>query len=66
MSKNNKKRKKHNFKENDRQTAINILYDHYKETYQLSRQAQKRRNKSFIILCLLEALSFLLIGRAHV
>lgn len=50
-------------KENNRQDAVNIIYDHYKETYQLSRQARQRRNKSFIILCILEALSFLLLIR---
>lgn len=38
--------------------SIDILYDHYKETYQLSKEAQARRNKSFLLLCLLEALSF--------
>lgn len=37
-----------------------FLYDHYKETCDLSRQAQRRRNKSFIGLCILEALSFLM------
>lgn len=40
-----------------------LLYDHYKETCDLSRQAQARRNKSFIGLCILEALSFLMIIR---
>ncbi|MCI8307071.1 MAG: hypothetical protein HFH14_03375 [Lachnospiraceae bacterium] len=66
-NKKNKKRKKcysiEKSLENDKQSAINIVYDHYRETYQLSRQAQQRRNKSFIILCILEAFSFLLLIR---
>lgn len=43
--------------------ALEMLYDHYKETYGLSKEAQSRRNKSFIILCILEAFSFLLLIR---
>ena len=43
--------------------ALEILYDHYKETYELSKEKQIKRNKNFIILCLLEALSFLLLIR---
>lgn len=43
--------------------ALEILYDHYKETFSLSKEAQGRRNKSFVILCVLEALSFLLLIR---
>ena len=35
-----------------------LLYDHYKESFSLSKEAQSRRNKYFLILCLLEALSF--------
>lgn len=42
---------------------INILYDHYKETYLLSKQVQEKRNKHFIMLCILETLSFLLLIR---
>lgn len=41
--------------------SIEILYDHYKETYDLSKEAQARRNKNFVILCVLEALSFLIL-----
>ena len=40
-----------------------MLYDHYKETFSLSKEAQTRRNKSFIVLCILEAFSFLLLIR---
>lgn len=43
--------------------ALDVLYDHYKETFSLSKEAQRRRNKSFVILCVLEALSFLLLIR---
>lgn len=38
---------------------LELLYDHYKDTYELSKKEQKLRNKNFIVLCLLEALSFL-------
>ena len=43
--------------------ALEMLYDHYKETFCLSKEAQARRNKSFIVLCILEAFSFLLLIR---
>lgn len=43
--------------------AEEFLYDHYKETLSLNKEAQIRRNKSFIILCVLEALSFLILIR---
>ena len=43
--------------------ALEMLYDHYKETFCLSKEAQERRNKSFIVLCILEAFSFLLLIR---
>ena len=43
--------------------ALEVLYDHYKETFSLSKEAQGRRNKSFVILCVLEALSFFLLIR---
>ncbi len=42
---------------------VELLYDHYKETFDLSKKAQNRRNKSFIGLCILEALSFLILIR---
>lgn len=38
--------------------STEILYDHYKETFSLSKTAQERRNKSFVRLCILEAASF--------
>ena len=37
---------------------LELLYDHYKETFNLSKEAQNRRNKSFLMLCILEAISF--------
>lgn len=40
---------------------IEILYDHYKETSELCRESQKRRNTLFVVLCLLESLSFLFV-----
>ena len=43
--------------------TLDVLYDHYKETFSLSKEAQGRRNKSFVILCVLEAVSFLLLIR---
>ena len=43
--------------------ALELLYDHYKETFSLSKEAQSRRNKSFIALCILEAFSFLILIR---
>lgn len=44
---------------------LEILYDHYKDTYELSKKEQKIRNKNYIILCLLEALSFLVLFNAE-
>ncbi len=38
---------------------LEILYDHYKDTYALSRETQTRRNKAFVVLCVLEAIAFL-------
>lgn len=43
--------------------AMDILYDHYKETYSLNKEVQARRNKTFLTLCVLEALSFLILIR---
>lgn len=43
--------------------TLDVLYDHYKETFSLSKEAQGRRNKSFLILCILEAFSFLILIR---
>ena len=45
---------------------LDLYYDHYKETYDLSKQAQKRRNKLFVWLCVLEALSFLILIKPNV
>lgn len=43
--------------------TLDVLYDHYKETVSLSKEAQGRRNKSFLVLCILEAFSFLILIR---
>lgn len=40
---------------------LDKYYDHYKESDSLSKTAQSRRNKSFVFLCILEAISFMLI-----
>ncbi|MBU5477615.1 hypothetical protein KQI69_00150 [Eubacterium sp. MSJ-13] len=40
---------------------IDLIYDHYKETVSLCKNAQKSRNKNFIILCILETISFLIL-----
>jgi len=40
---------------------LELLYDHYKETFNLSKEAQNRRNKGFLMLCILEAISFWLL-----
>ena len=37
---------------------LDLLYDHYKETNTLSKQAQGHRNALFVSICVLEALSF--------
>lgn len=42
---------------------IELLYDHYKDTNALSKKAQEHRNKLFVYLCILEALSFLFLVR---
>lgn len=38
---------------------LQLYYDYYKETCSLSKEAQSRRNRNYVILCILEALSFL-------
>ena len=42
---------------------LDMLYDHYKETFKLNKEAQSRRNKNFIILSSLEAFLFFLLIR---
>lgn len=42
---------------------IDLFYDHYKESCSLRKEAQTRRNKNFVVLCILEAISFLLLIR---
>lgn len=39
---------------------LDIYYDHYKESVSLCQTTLLRRNKSFVYLCVLEAISFLL------
>ena len=38
---------------------IDLLYDHYKDSFNLIRKSQAERNRFFIILCILIALLFL-------
>lgn len=40
---------------------LKIVSEHYKETNELRLAAQTRRNKSFVLLCVMEALSFLIL-----
>lgn len=44
----------------DQEKILETYYDHYKETDAQNKVAQNRRNKCFILLCILEALLFLL------
>ncbi|MCI8301035.1 MAG: hypothetical protein HFI69_11975 [Lachnospiraceae bacterium] len=41
--------------------ASEIIYDHYKETDELRRNAQSKRDKNFVCVCILEAFSFFLL-----
>lgn len=45
----------------DQEKPLDLYYDHYKETNELNRATQSRRNRSFLILCVLEALSLLMV-----
>ena len=45
----------------DSEKLLDLYHEHYRETFGLSKEAQKRRNRSFVILCILEAISFMLI-----
>lgn len=45
----------------EKDKILETYYDHYKETYTLNKEAQSRRNKNFAILCVLEAISFLML-----
>lgn len=45
---------------------LELYYDHYKEAFTLSKEAQKRRNRDFVILCFLEAISFLILIKPDV
>ena len=37
---------------------IDLLYDHYKETMQLSLNMQKKRGTLFVVFCIFELLNF--------
>ena len=43
------------------ESEMNILYSHYQETNTLNSDAKKRRDKEFVLLCIIEALSFLVL-----
>lgn len=45
----------------DKDRILETYYDHYKETYSLSKEAQSRRNRNFVVLCLLEAISLMMV-----
>ena len=45
----------------EKDKILETYYDHYKETSSLCKEAQSRRNYNFAILCVLEAVSFLMI-----
>jgi len=47
-----------------KEKQIEIIYDHYKETNQLRLDAQKRRNRSFMLSFVCEAISFLFLIRS--
>ena len=38
---------------------VDLLYSHYQETYNLCYESKNRRNKMFVLLCILESISFL-------
>lgn len=46
--------------EENSSNILEVYYDHYKDTNELRLAAEKRRNKGFAILCILEAVSFLM------
>ncbi len=48
-------------KEGETVDKLDMYYDHYKDSNALCQTAQSRRNKSFVVLCVLEAISFMLI-----
>lgn len=41
--------------------SLDLIYDHYKETFSFIQEAQNKRNKYFVILCILETILFLFI-----
>lgn len=45
----------------DTEKILELCYDHYKDTNELNRAAQSRRNRDFMILCILEAISLLMV-----
>lgn len=46
----------------DKELVLQVYIDHYKDSYGLIRESQSGRNKSFVGLCILEAVSFLIIN----
>lgn len=44
----------------DPDKILEVYYDHYKETTELGRKAQQRRNRNYLCLCALEAIAFLM------
>ena len=45
----------------DTEKVFETLYDHYKESCSLTNSKLENRNKDFLLLCILEAVSFLII-----
>jgi len=41
--------------------SMELLYDHYKESYGLSKEAQSNRNKAFMFLCIALAINLLFV-----
>ena len=46
-------------------SELEILYDHYKDTYSLSKQAQDKRNKYFLFICIIEFTLFFFVFRPN-
>ena len=49
----------------DPNKTLETYYDHYKESNSLRKVSQSRRNKSFAYLCILEAISFLMVRNSE-
>ena len=46
-------------------SELEILYDHYKDTFSLSKQAQNKRNKYFLFICIIEFTLFFFVFRPN-